>query len=80
MNREEKIREKLKTIIDPHTGVDIVSMGLIKEIKVNGGKARITFVPTSPYCPITGFFEEQIRKLAESVQGVKGAEVEVELG
>ena len=55
-------------------------MGLIKEINVDGGNVRISFVPTTPYCPITGFFEEQIKKLAESVKGVKGAEVEVELG
>ena len=72
---EEKIKEKLKTIVDPHTGIDIVSMGLIKGINVKGEKAKITFMPTTPYCPITGFFQEQIKKSAESVKGIKEAEV-----
>ena len=77
MGLEEKIKEKLKTIIDPHTGTDIISMGLIKEIKVDGEKAKITFVPTTPYCPITGFFQQQIKQLAESIEGIKEAEVTV---
>lgn len=80
MSLEEKIKEKLKTIIDPHTGVDIVTMGLVRDIKVEDEKAKIVFVPTTPFCPIVGMFQQQIKQLAESVEGIKEAEVSVETG
>ncbi len=77
LQAKEKIEKKLKEIIDPHTGVDIVSMGLIKKIEVNGKNAKIVFTPTTPYCPITAFFLEEIKKKAESLKEISKAEVEL---
>lgn len=79
MGAEEKIKEKLREIMDPHTGTNIVDMGLITEVKVKGKRARITFIPTSPFCPITEYFKSEIKKLAESLPGIKKADVVCEL-
>ncbi|MFH1224335.1 MAG: metal-sulfur cluster assembly factor [Candidatus Diapherotrites archaeon] len=72
---EAKIREKLRLIIDPHTGIDIVEMGLVKKIEVKGGKATVHFTPTTVACPVMGYFLQKIKELAESVPGVEKAEV-----
>lgn len=72
---EAKIREKLRLIIDPHTGIDIVTMGLVKGIEVKGGKATVHFTPTTVACPVMGYFMQKIKELAESVPGVDKAEV-----
>lgn len=72
---EKRLFEALGEIIDPETGVDIVSMGMVKGVKVEGRKARVKFVPTSPFCPILGWFADQIVKKAEAL----GLECKVEI-
>ncbi|MFH1697127.1 MAG: iron-sulfur cluster assembly protein, partial [Candidatus Diapherotrites archaeon] len=64
---EAEIREKLKGIIDPHTGIDIVEMGMVKAIEVKGGRVTVRFTPTTIACPVLGFFQEKIKEFAESV-------------
>lgn len=75
----EKIKKELSKIVDPHTGIDIVSMNLVKDIKDNNGKILIKFQPTSPFCPLTHMFNEEIKKAAKKVKGVKSVDVEMGL-
>jgi metal-sulfur cluster biosynthetic enzyme len=78
MTEEEEIKKRLKSIIDPHTGMDIISMDLVKKIKVEKGNAVIYFTPTSPACPVTAYFAEKIKAEAEKAKGIKKAEVKIE--
>jgi len=78
MDKTEEIKKRLKSIIDPHTGMDIMAMDLIKKIIIEKDKAVIYFTPTSPACPITGYFAEKIREQAEKVKGIKKAEIKIE--
>ncbi len=43
MNREA-VEEKLKGVIDPHTGKDLVTTKAVKDIAVDGGKVNISIV------------------------------------
>ena len=52
MTLEEKAIETLKGVIDPHVGLDVWSMGLIHDMKFDGSTASLTFIPTSPFCPM----------------------------
>jgi len=71
MVSEEAIVEKLKTIIDPHTGQSMYDMGLISDLKVEGGEVSLTFEPSSPYCPIGVQLAQAIKNGVESVEGVE---------
>lgn len=73
---KNKLMEKLKEIIDPHTGINIVDMGLLKEMKDEGDKVIVKFAPTSPWCPIVGYFVEEIKNRALKV-GFKECSVEI---
>jgi metal-sulfur cluster biosynthetic enzyme len=47
------ILEKLATVIDPETGVDVVRMRLIEDLAVGeNGRVCYKFRPSSPLCPI----------------------------
>ena len=53
---EEKVREKLKQVIDPELFVNIVDLGLIYEIRISEteeGKSNVEvdMTMTSPACP-----------------------------
>ena len=73
---KEKIMKALEKVIDPETGIDVVSMGLIKSVTVKSGNAKIKFKPTVPFCPLIGYLTESIKKAAK-VKGIKKVEVEV---
>lgn len=57
------VRKKLSEIIDPEVGINIVEMGLVQQIKIDEKNKTITvtFKPTSPFCPITGYFADRIK-------------------
>jgi metal-sulfur cluster biosynthetic enzyme len=73
----EKIKKELSKIIDPHTGIDIVTMDLVKDIKDNNGKVLVKFQPTSPFCPLTHMFNEEIKNKVKKIKGVKSVDVEM---
>jgi metal-sulfur cluster biosynthetic enzyme len=74
---KKDVEKALSEIVDPHTGIDIVKMGLVEKIEINEQQKRIyvVFRPTSPYCPITRFFDTRIRDLVKGL----GYEPEVEI-
>ncbi len=74
---EKKIKEKLKDVIDPETGVSIVDMGFIYEIDVTEDKADITMTLTTPGCPLHSSFVEQVEEKAKEIEGIKETDVEV---
>jgi len=73
--KAEQVREKLRGVIDPETGISVVDMGMIEGIEVKGDRATIAFRPTIPGCPLIHYLAQRIKSAAETV--VKEAEVEV---
>jgi len=50
---ENAVLEKLKQVIDPETGADVVRMKLVENLVIEeNGRATYTFRPSSPFCPI----------------------------
>ena len=75
---KKAIEKALKKVLDPHTGISVFDMGLIKKIDIaKDGSVRILFVPTTPFCPMTQYLMDNIKKAAESAGAKK---VEVEMG
>ena len=69
---EEKIREEIrKSVIDPEIGINIVDMGLIYYIRVEGEKeVRIKMTLTSMTCPEGPKIMDGVRSAAEKVCGL----------
>jgi metal-sulfur cluster biosynthetic enzyme/ribosomal protein L22 len=55
------VREALAEVIDPDLGVNIVDLGFVRTVAVEGRTAVITMTLTSAACPLTGILEDQIR-------------------
>lgn len=64
MNKEQVI-EKLKEIVDPELGIDIYTLGLIYDIKINNKNIYIKMTFTTPFCPygpmILGEIKENLK-------------------
>lgn len=74
---EKDVRDALKGVKDPELGLDLVVLGLIYDIEIEGGDVKATISLTSPFCPVAGQIVEEVRQAIEGVDGVEGAEVEL---
>jgi metal-sulfur cluster biosynthetic enzyme len=76
---EEAILEKLKTVIDPETNIDVIRMRLVENLWIDAlGKVRYIFRPSSFVCPIAVSLAMDIKKAVAEVPGVKSQEIAVE--
>jgi metal-sulfur cluster biosynthetic enzyme len=73
------VAERLRQVIDPETGVDVMRMRLIEDLEVNGeiGRVRYKFRPSSPLCPLAVHLTLEIRRAVAEVPGVAEQEIEV---
>jgi metal-sulfur cluster biosynthetic enzyme len=72
------ILERLSSVIDPETGVDVVRMKLIEDLEVDdNGLATYKFRPSSPLCPIAIPLSLVIHQAVSEVEGVTGQELEI---
>jgi len=71
---EERVRKEAEKVVDPETGLTFGQMKMITGVKEQEpGVVKIDFVPSSPYCPIAFKLAMDIKKAAESIQGIKKA-------
>ncbi len=75
--KDEKIYSLLKDVIDPSVGMDIVELGLVKEIIVDGPNVEVNLVLTTTACPMIEYFKEQIRRKVLSAEGVEKVNVNI---
>jgi metal-sulfur cluster biosynthetic enzyme len=57
---EPDIRAALRQVIDPEIGVNIVDLGLVYRIEVDGARVRIAMTMTSPACPLADYLKDLV--------------------
>ncbi|HET7599343.1 MAG TPA: metal-sulfur cluster assembly factor [Gemmatimonadales bacterium] len=72
--RLEALRQALRTVIDPEIGLDIVTLGLVYDLEIEGEVARVTHTLTTPGCPMERIIGEGIRSAALAVDGIRRVE------
>ena len=74
---DTEVMEVLRQVEDPELGMDIVELGLMYDVEVDGPKVKVLYSLTSMGCPAGAMIADGIVDAARSVPGV--AEVEAEL-
>jgi metal-sulfur cluster biosynthetic enzyme len=77
MPTKEDIVEALRAVEDPELGMDIVELGLLYDVEVEGPKIKVIHTLTSMGCPVGPMIQENIDQIARAMPDVE--EVEVEL-
>jgi serine O-acetyltransferase len=71
---EAVIRHALQEVIDPEVGINVVDLGFIREIKLNGQGIEVRMVMCEG-CSLAGHLIEQVRRKVRSVVGDERVEV-----
>jgi ATP-binding protein involved in chromosome partitioning len=74
----EQVIEALKQVMDPDLHQDIVSLGMISDVKVTLPKVYFKLTLTTPACPVKEKIEQECKEIVGSLPGV--TEVELESG
>jgi len=75
---ETSILESLRIVRDPDLQRDIVSLGFVKDIRIEGKDVSFTIELTTPACPVREELKgAAIKAVRESVEGVAGVTVEM---
>jgi len=77
MPTKEAVVEALRAVEDPELGMDIVDLGLLYDVEIDGPKIKVIHSLTSMGCPAGPMIQEDIVNVASAVEGVE--EVEIEL-
>lgn len=74
---EEQVREALSTVNDPELGFNIVDLGLIYDVLVEGSTVNVTMTLTSMACPAGPQMMAEAKQAVESLDGIDEAQVNI---
>ncbi len=63
----EKLREGLREVVDPEIGLDIIQLGLVREVAIQPDQVIIKMILTTIYCPYGPAMLEKTRQKAEEI-------------
>lgn len=78
MTMQDNAVATLKGVLDPHTGLSVWDMGLIHDMKFDGGVVSLTFIPTSPFCPLGIQLAIMIKQALAKLDGITKVNVTIE--
>ena len=77
MPTKEDVFGILKEINDPEIGIDVYTLELIYDVKVNDDKVKILMTLTTPMCPYGPMLIDEIKSRVSEIKGIKEVDVEV---
>jgi ATP-binding protein involved in chromosome partitioning len=75
---EQLILDALRQIQDPDLHKDIVTLGFIKDLKIDDGNVSFRIVLTTPACPVKDEMEGAAKELVSAVPGVRSVSVKMD--
>ena len=77
MVTQNEVIDALKRVFDPEIPVNIFDLGLIYDVKVEGGKVNVQMTLTTQGCPAAQSLPEQARLSVSNIPGVDDVQVEL---
>ena len=62
-----QLRETLREVLDPEIGLNIIELGLVRDVIINDDDAQIKMLLTTPFCPYWPALLDMTRQKAEKI-------------
>lgn len=66
----EAVRDSLREVMDPEIGMNVIELGLIREVSLNDSEMTVKMILTTPFCPYGPALLEMTRSKAEEAIAV----------
>ena len=76
LTRDDIVR-RLKRVIDPEIGVNIVDLGLIYGLHIDGSEAVVRLTMTTPACPMSSYIKQEVQRALRRLPGLRDGRVEL---
>ena len=73
----ELLREALRQVVDPELHMNIVDLGLVYDVSLDGAKAVVQMTLTSPGCPYGPYILHDVDQALKGVSGIEDTDVQV---
>jgi metal-sulfur cluster biosynthetic enzyme len=76
----DAVREALRDVYDPccaDRGISIVDMGVVEDVRVDGGRVEVDLVLTTGWCPFVASMSSAIPDRLNTLDGVETVDVQV---
>jgi ATP-binding protein involved in chromosome partitioning len=74
---ETAVLDALRQVQDPDLHKDIVSLGFVKDLRIDGGAVRFTIELTTPACPVKDLLRDQAKAAVAALAGVSEVTVQM---
>src|SRR4051794_40280291 len=64
---QDQVLAALRTVKDPELFKDIVTLGMIKDVKVAGANVEVTVELTTPACPLKDVIEKDVTTALKNI-------------
>jgi metal-sulfur cluster biosynthetic enzyme len=61
----EQLRDKLADVVDPEIGLNIIQLGLVRNVRIDTDQTVLKMILTTPFCPYGPAMLETTRQKAE---------------
>ena len=75
---KEQVLAALGKVQEPELHDDLVSLNMIRELKIEGGKVSFSIMLTTPACPLRGQIQKEAEQAVMSVSGVENVEIKMD--
>jgi metal-sulfur cluster biosynthetic enzyme len=75
----EQVLDALRNVNDPELGINIVDLGLVYGVELDGDAVHITYTLTTMGCPIGPLIEAEMKQFLSGVKGIENVEAEMVL-
>lgn len=66
----DRLREALREIVDPEIGLNVIELGLVRDVVIEDDKATVNMILTTPFCPYGPALLDMARQKAEKAIGI----------
>lgn len=75
---QEAVLAALSKVQEPELHKDLVTLNMVRDVKINGGQVSFTVMLTTPACPLRGKIEQEARQAVAALPGVEAVQVKLD--
>lgn len=66
----EQVTQALRDVVDPELAMSVVDLGLIYDVRIDGGRIGVTMTLTAQGCPLHECMTEWVQEAVRRIPGV----------